>query len=326
MEVDKEIYIEPLMSDGRYDEWDEAWSHIPIARLGDDELRQDMLQRHVLAKLSHHTAASDNLCRDIERYMQGMRYDLSGEASQTRRTIADRLLASGDERLAEYGRRMEVTITEMGNNEVCADIAHHITRRLAQSAGVADALRHIGGIDRHEMEQALKAMPHGLHDEYRLSVADFVSRAYYLQIPRRILRRFVSGELLLDRLVHADAANGANEEIRLAAIEYISRANPYITPGWLSRADALWSDIIEQYALRLTRLNGAKDTLFNARFVCQVMGRLIDLGIYDDAVSQAEYGRRMALNGRDMRSSINRALIDDEETRRAIGMMVERYR
>ena len=39
MEVDKEIYIEPLMSDGRYDEWDEAWSHIPIARLGDDELR-----------------------------------------------------------------------------------------------------------------------------------------------------------------------------------------------------------------------------------------------------------------------------------------------
>lgn len=176
------------------------------------------------------------------------------------------------------------------------------------------------------MEQALKAMPHGLHDEYRLSVADFVSRAYYLQIPRRILRRFVSGELLLDRLVHADAADGANEEIRLAAIEYISRANPYITPGWLSRADALWSDIIEQYALRLTRLNGAKDTLFNARFICQVMGRLIDLGIYDDAVSQAEYGRRMALNGRDMRSSINRALIDDEETRRAIGMMVERYR
>lgn len=89
---------------------------------------------------------------------------------------------------------------------------------------------------------------------------------------------------------------------------------------------SLWSDIIEQYALRLTRLNGAKDTRFNARFVCQVMGRLIDLGIYDDAVSQAEYGRRMALNGRDMRSSINRALIDDEETRRAIGMMVERYR
>ena len=177
-----------------------------------------------------------------------------------------------------------------------------------------------------EMEQALKAMPHGLHDEYRLSVADFVSRAYYLKIPRRILRRFVSAELLLDRLVHADAADGANEEIRLAAIEYISRANPYITPGWLSRADALWSDIIEQYALRLTRLNGAKDTRFNARFVCQVMGRLIDLGIYDDAVSQAEYGRRMALNGRDMRSSINRALIDDEETRRAIGMMVERYR
>ena len=41
IEVDKEIYIEPLMSDGRYDEWDEAWSHIPIARLGDDELRQD---------------------------------------------------------------------------------------------------------------------------------------------------------------------------------------------------------------------------------------------------------------------------------------------
>lgn len=326
MEVDKEIYIEPLMSDGRYDEWDEAWSHIPIARLGDDELRQDMLQHHVLAQLSHHTAASDNLCRDIERYMQGMRYDLSGEASQTRRTIADRLLASGDEQLAEYGRRMDVAITEMGNNEVCADIAHHITRRLAQSAGVADALRHIGGIDRHEMEQALKAMPHGLHDEYRLSVADFVSRAYYLQIPRRILRRFVSAELLLDRLVHADAADGANEEIRLAAIEYISRANPYITPGWLSRADALWSDIIEQYALRLTRLNGAKDTRFNARFVCQVMGRLIDLGIYDDAVSQAEYGRRMALNGRDMRSSINRALIDDEETRRAIGMMVERYR
>lgn len=326
IEVDRTIEETPATADTGFAQWDADYSHIPTARLTDEELRLHMLQRHLLTQFSCQHEVSDLLVNDIELYITMTRYDISAEATQARRAITQLLLSSYLETLRRYGQRMEAAITAMGNNDVCADIARHLTHLYAQSSAITEMMRHHGAIERSALEQALMAMPHSLHSEYRLSVADFVSRAYYLQIPRRVLRRFICGELLLYHTTKAIAQGSMNSEIISAAKEYINRISTHLTTAWQDRATALWHEILQHFAPRIVKLNGVKDSAFNARFICQVVGRLIDLGVYDDTISQAEYGRTLALNGKDMRSSINRGLIDDTDARCAISQMVDKYR
>lgn len=326
IEVTRTIGVSPYKTDTLFEQWNSTYNSMPIARHTDEELQLHMLQCHLLTQLDSRHTSIDQLCCDIERYIATTRYDISAEASQTRRIIAEKLQHCTEERLRHYAISMEAAITAMGNNEVCADIARRITHNYAQSSAIADMIRHNATIERTELEQALSAMPYKLHNEYRLSLPDFVSRAYYLHIPQQVLRRFICIELLLNHTIHAGTADCTNQDSIRAASEYISRINRHISPNWHNKANALWDEILEQFANRITRLNGVKDTLFNARFICQTIGRLIDLGVYDSTVTQAEYGRIMAMNGRNMRSSINRGLTDDPDTRKAIGIIVERHK
>ena len=177
-------------------------------------------------------------------------------------------------------------------------------------------------ISRELLAQALDAFPHHLHREYTLSIPDFVSIAYYLRVPRHALRRFVSCELLLGALTRQADGSGASQRMRQAVAEYVRRIDSCATPQWQSHIDDLWQTLITALADRLARLNGAKDTLFNARLVCMVIGRLIERGVYDASVTQAEYGRRLALGSRDMRSSVNRALTGDDSLRHLVDRLV----
>ena len=326
IDVDTAIDEKPKVKNMGFEEWNSNWSHIPMARQTDEQLRQHMLQCHLLTQLSRKITDAAALYADIECYLDTMRYDISAEATDIRRAITQMLLHSDDNKLCLYGKRMEAAITAMGNNGVCTDIARYITRQYEQSGAVSEMVNRYATIGRDELEQALIAMPCSLHSEYRLSMADFVSRAYYLHIPQQVLRRFICAEILLDHTVNTTIRGGVEQDTLSAATEYISRINNYISTAWQDKATTLWNSIMEQYAMRITRLNGVKDISFNARFICQVIGRLIDLGVYSATVSQAEYGRTLSLNGKDMRSSINRALTDNPELRKAISQLVDRYK
>lgn len=322
IEVEKTMEVRPVLANEAFDAWDSRWQHLPVARPDDRELRQRMLQRHLACLLSQHPMASESLCCDLEHYMCITTYDISAEASNNRRDITNLLRHSADARLRQYGERMEVIITQMGDNEVCREVAHRLATVFATGAPVADMVRHGERIGRATLEEALRDFPHGLHDEYRLSVADFISRAYYLHIPRRALRRFVSAQLLLDALSAAPTRGGLSADIRHAVLDYVARIDACTTEPWAKRTKRLWNTLMDTFAERLTKLNGAKDTLFNARFVCMVIGRLIDQGVYDNHITQADYGRRLALGGRNMRSSVNRGLVDDDATRQKVDDIV----
>ncbi len=110
--------------------------------------------------------------------------------------------------------------------------------------------------------------------------------------------------------------------MRQAVAEYVRRIDSCATPQWQPHIAGLWQALVSALADRLARLNGAKDTLFNARLVCMVIGRLIERGVYDASVTQAEYGRRLALGNRDMRSSVNRALTGDDALRNLVDHLV----
>lgn len=96
---------------------------------------------------------------------------------------------------------------------------------------------------------------------------------------------------------------------------YVALVEQHATDGWRGHVVELWRRLTDEYASRLMELNGAKQTTFNRRFVCQVVGGLIAEGVYRANVPQTEYGRLLAHEGKDMRSSVNRGLTDEREVR-----------
>lgn len=145
---------------------------------------------------------------------------------------------------------------------------------------------------------------------------------YYRQIPARVLRRFLSGVLLLECLRGRLAADGDRQRRQREVAEYVARIESCASAAWRGRTQLLWQRITDAYDSRLAKLNGAKGTRFNARFVCNVVGRLIDLGVYTAEVSQAEYGRRLAVGGKDMRPSVNKGLADEATVKTFVDALV----
>ena len=322
IEVERPVPVAPAPDDGSFDEWDSQWADLPLARMGDADLQMLMLERDILSMLHQADAPTPLLVSELDKYLQLTPLDISGEATACRRQIADLLGASPDVALRAYGQRLEVTITAMGSNETCERTAHYISDEWAGSSPFQAMAQRHQTASRELLTQALDAFPHHLHREYTLSVPDFVSIAYYLRVPRHALRRFVSCELLLDALARQADAPGADQRMRQAVAEYVRRIDSCATPQWQPHIAGLWQALVSALADRLARLNGAKDTLFNARLVCMVIGRLIERGVYDASVTQAEYGRRLALGNRDMRSSVNRALTGDDALRNLVDHLV----
>lgn len=323
IEVERPVDVAPAPGDGSFDEWDSQWADLPLVRMGDADLQMLMLERDILSMLHQSTAATAPLISELDKYLQQTPLDISGEATVCRRQIADLLGASPDDTLRAYGQRLEVTITAMGSNEACERTARHISDECPRSARFQAMAQRHHTVSRELLAQALDAFPHHLHREYTLSIPDFVSIAYYLRVPRHALRRFVSCELLLEALTRQADSPGDRQRMRHAVAEYVRRIDSCATPLWQSHIVGLWQTLITALADRLARLNGAKDTLFNARLVCMVIGRLIERGVYDATVTQAEYGRRLALGSRDMRSSVNRALTGDEHLRSLVDHLVD---
>lgn len=322
IEVENKLEIPPVVENTEFDSWDSRWNNLPMPHLNDDELQLHMLQRHLVCMLSRIHSATPTLCCELDKYIQLTRYDISREASLNRRQIANLLHTDSDKTLRDYGQRMEVAITQMGDNEVCKDVARHICKSFAQSDSFAEMARGMSIADTGRMEEALRCFPCALHNEYRISVADFVSRSYYLHIPRQALRRFISCELLFAHLTLQTGANGINARTIQAVKNYTERISNYATAVWKTRTESLWEAIIDTFPNRITKLNGARDTLFSARFICMVVGRLIECGVYDKNVTQTEYGHILSLNGRDMRSSINKGLSDDKNVRESVDRIV----
>ena len=322
IEVARPVAVSPAPGDGSFEEWDTQWAALPLVRMGDADLQMLMLERDILCMLHRADAPMALLIGELDKYLLLTPLDISGEATACRRQIADLLSASPDAALRVYGQRLEVAITAMGSNETCERTARHISEERPRGPHFQDMVQRYHAVSRELLGEALDAFPHHLHREYTLSVPDFVSIAYYLRVPRHALRRFVSCELLLAALTHQPDGSGASQRMRQAVAEYVHRIDSCVTPQWQPRIDALWQTLVTALADRLARLNGAKDTLFNARLVCMVIGRLIERGVYDASVTQAEYGRRLALGSRDMRPSVNRALTGDDHLRSLVDHLV----
>ena len=306
-----------------YEAWEQQHADIPVMGCTTDELRLRMLQCDLAALLANDEGLDATLRRDLEAYERLLPYDVSREATIGRRHIVDLMLQSSHGDIREWGRRLDISITTMGAPETRRQLADYFCTTLTATSQFRDMAARAAATDPALLEHALRQFPHHLYDEYHVSAADFVGKLYYRRVPARPLRRFVSGLLLLEHLRGQLTAVSRHESALADALSYAARIDHCATAPWQELIQPLWQRIATTFAQRITQTHGAKDTTFSRRFVCQVVGTLLALGVYRQDIAQTEYTRLLEGSARSsLRKNINQG-VDSDDARHMLKRLVE---
>ena len=304
--------------DEQYDAWYASASGVPELGATHDEQRLHMLQYDLAALLTADEGLDDNLRRELEVYESLMTLDISREATLYRHRIVNLMLRSRHADVRAWGRRMDYAVTAMGAPETAQQLGANLCSLLPSTRLFADLLQRSAQTDLSALEAHLRRFPHGLYQDYASSPATLMAKLYYRRVPRHPLRRFLTGLLLLDRLRGGLSQTLGHEQAVSDMLDYVAQIDHCATPQWQGQTDGLWRRIAALYRDRITDTHGAKATTFNRRFTCQLVGTLLQLGVYRKDVYQTDY--TCLLEG-DRRSSLRKNInqgVDDGETRQTL--------
>jgi len=318
---------EPQLSDEStlYEQWEKQYHTVPMMALTADERRLLLLRRDLLFMLEEHRPYDGMMQHNLTVYEQLMAIDVSREAVDDRTRIIRLMKASTDADIRQWGRRLAVAVTTLGSPEARQQLAHYLFSELTATSEFHQMAQHHRHADLEEMERQLRLFPHRLYDEYLLSHDDFASKLYYRRIPQRPLRYFLSGLLLMHTLrpQHSTDEHDAAQQAAVGdALHYVAHIDHCAAAQWQERIGQLWQQLAREYAARISETHRAKNTTFCRRFVCQVVGTLLALGVYRQDVPQTEYTRLLEGSSRSsLRKDINQG-VQDQGTRLSIRQMV----
>ena len=308
-----------------YEQWQQRYTNVPLMAYTASERRLLLLRRDLLMLLGERqgkqaacgtraAVASDELVRDLTVYEQLMACDVSREATDDRRQIITMLLESGDEALRQWGHRLDVAVTTLGSPEARGQLAEYLFTQLTATPEFEQMASRHAQTDLRVLEDQLRLFPHRLYDEYRLSKTDFASKIYYCRIPERPLRFFLSGVLLMDYLGKEQSEEDRMQQQAAEQVQrYVGQISQYATATWQADIDRLWQQLTGLYAARFCQTHGAKNTTFNRRFACQIVGSLLAMGVYRQDVAQTEYTRMLEGSSRSsLRKDINQGVADEQ--------------
>ena len=297
---------------GIYEQWERNYRIIPLMGYTGSERRLQMLRSDLLMLLNGSRQSDGDLYRDLEVYEQLMGCDVSREAVDDRSRIVRLLQQSDHDLLRRWGDRLDVAVTTLGSPEARQQLSYFLFAELTDTKEFRHMVAHHRHIDLVQLEEQLRMFPHRLYDEYCLSKVDFASKLYYSRVPSRTLRYFLSGLLLLDQLRGSSAAVDQHQQAAVGdALQYVSRIRHCVASDWTGRIDALWKRLTAQYAQRFSETQ-AKNTTFNRRFTCQLVGTLLAQGVYRPDITQTEYTRLLEGSSRSsLRKDINQGVSND---------------
>ena len=322
--VDDGLTVGAPAADDEYDAWYDEAADVPELGRTHDEQRLHMLQCDLSVLLTDDAGLDDTLRQELEVYEQLMPTDVSREATYYRRRLATLMLHSRHEAVRAWGRRLDVAITAMGAPERGEQLAAYLLRELPDSRLFRELLQRYPDTDLAALEAQLRRFPHRLYDEYRAQPATFMTKLYYRMVPAHPLRRFLTGLLLLEqqrgRLSQAVSQTAALQDV----LDYVAQIDHCAAAEWQGLTAGLWQRIVAHYGQRLVETHGARGTTFNRRFTCQLVGTLLQLGVYRKDVRQTEYtclleGSRQS----SLRKNVNQG-VDDGETRLFLRQLVQR--
>lgn len=133
----------------------------------------------------------------LETFMQNHRYDFSREMGQTRkhiqslllRTANERLLARREELLADLGYLSSSGCREAAARNIFIDTPKSIKQKHTGTYDYSDRL--------DEIEHQLEQFPMDIYRKFKADPVDFFREIFYKRIPRKQMKQFLSGIILM---------------------------------------------------------------------------------------------------------------------------------
>ncbi len=174
-----------------------------LSRIDDcTTILEDELEEYV--RICHKHIQQDDLPmletevnEQLETFMQNHRYDFSREMGQTRkhiqslllRTANERLLARREELLADLGYLSSSGCREAAARNIFIDTPKSIKQKHTGTYDYSDRL--------DEIEHQLEQFPMDIYRKFKADPVDFFREIFYKRIPRKQMKQFLSGIILM---------------------------------------------------------------------------------------------------------------------------------
>ena len=240
----------------------------------------------------------------LETFMQNHRYDFSREMGQTRKhiqsllllTANERLLARRDELLADLGYLSSSGCREAAARNIFIDTPKAIKQGQTGTYDYSDRL--------DEIEHQLGQFPMDIYRKFKADPVDFFREIFYKRIPRKQMKQFLSGIILMimnGRVGDAQRWGKHDDQDALQEMKEVCHFEPKHDAGDIDKQKAEKALLCIRKVAYIYNEKTFKYLIHSQSDWYAVYRALVDLGIYEDDAhkSFAEYIQSIFENAKD---------------------------
>lgn len=128
-----------------------------------------------------------------ERFAQQSKYDISGEMSDYRYNLIGKLRLVDEEDFTEVINELTMCASRTGRETAGGSVLDFWMKQMHSTETRKHLMVHKREYVAETIEKELELFPESLYFEWKANPEHFVSKLYYMHIPRRVIWNFVSG-------------------------------------------------------------------------------------------------------------------------------------
>ncbi|MBR1409551.1 MAG: hypothetical protein IJ580_00420 [Prevotella sp.] len=128
-----------------------------------------------------------------ERFSRLSKYDISGQMSDYRCELIGKLKAAETEEFDSLIEELKMTASRTGRETMSGSVLEFWTNLIQSTQTRKHLMVHQREYDVDSVEKELEQFPESMYYEWKANSEHFVSKLYYMHIPRKVIWRLVSG-------------------------------------------------------------------------------------------------------------------------------------
>lgn len=157
--------------------------------------------------------AQANFIALVKRFADYLKYDISGEMSDYRQHLIQKLEDIGRYEFQEIIDELTMSVGRTGRETSCGSVLDFWKEQMQSADTRKHLMVHQQEYDAERVEKELEAFPESMYFEWMANPELFVSKLYYRHIPRDVIWRFVSGIAFVE-MKHAIAKKAEEEKAK----------------------------------------------------------------------------------------------------------------
>lgn len=129
----------------------------------------------------------------VNRFARLSKYDISGEMSDYRAELIENLKAADCEEFASLIDELTMTASRTGRETMGGGVLEFWTNQIQSTQTRKHLMVHQREFNAQSVENELELFPDSMYFEWKSAPERFVSKLYYMHIPRQVIWSFVSG-------------------------------------------------------------------------------------------------------------------------------------